>query len=164
MLPGDKNRLIPTLVVDVHRASHPNVKNGRTKAYKATNPLLPTVCYAVVMPKLPSIDAPDLLSATKKFPKTVVDDNPEDPIFWSTCYERVAVRDWLPLIGAPAPKQEAEAPQYASRAVQFHPHGGQSDFVWLPARTPHGVHRTCGEPDEIKKIPTRNILPLFFVL
>ena len=27
---------------------------------------------------------------------------------------------------------------YASRAVQFHPHGGQSDFVWPPARTPHG--------------------------
>ena len=27
---------------------------------------------------------------------------------------------------------------YESRAVQFHPHGGQSDFVWLPARTPHG--------------------------
>ena len=26
---------------------------------------------------------------------------------------------------------------YASRAVQFHPHGGQSDFVWLSARTPH---------------------------
>ena len=26
---------------------------------------------------------------------------------------------------------------YASRAVQCHPHGGQSDFVWLPARTPH---------------------------
>ena len=22
--------------------------------------------------------------------------------------------------------------------VQFHPHGGQSDFVWLSARTPHG--------------------------
>ena len=28
--------------------------------------------------------------------------------------------------------------RYASRAVQFHPHGGQSDFVWLPARTPRG--------------------------
>jgi len=27
---------------------------------------------------------------------------------------------------------------YASRDVQFHPHGGQSDFVWLPARTHHG--------------------------
>ena len=28
----------------------------------------------------------------------------------------------------------------ASRAVQFHPHGGQSDFVWLSARTPHGAY------------------------
>ena len=27
---------------------------------------------------------------------------------------------------------------YASRAVQLHPHGGQPDFVRLPARTPHG--------------------------
>ena len=27
---------------------------------------------------------------------------------------------------------------YAPRAVQSHPRGGQSDFVWLPARTPHG--------------------------
>ena len=27
---------------------------------------------------------------------------------------------------------------YQARAVQFHPRGGQSDFVWLPARTPHG--------------------------
>ena len=46
------------------------------------------------------------------------------------------------------------------RAVQFHPHGGQFDFVWLsPHVRPMG--RTCGEPDEIKKIPTRKILPLF---
>ena len=29
---------------------------------------------------------------------------------------------------------------YASRAVQFHPHGGQFDFVWLSARTPHGAY------------------------
>ena len=29
---------------------------------------------------------------------------------------------------------------YAPRAVQFHPHGGQSDFVWLSARTPHGAY------------------------
>ena len=27
---------------------------------------------------------------------------------------------------------------YALRAVQFHPHGGQPDSAWLPARTPHG--------------------------
>ena len=38
--------------------------------------------------------------------------------------------------------------KYAPRAVQFHPHGGQFDLVWLSARTP-------------RKIPTRNILPLF---
>ena len=31
-----------------------------------------------------------------------------------------------------------DADLYVSRAVQFHPHvGGQSDFVWLSARTPH---------------------------
>ena len=29
---------------------------------------------------------------------------------------------------------------YAPRAVQFHPHGGQPDFVWLPARTPNGAY------------------------
>ena len=36
---------------------------------------------------------------------------------------------------------------YASRAVQFHPHGGQFDFVWLPARAMHphgGCISTCG--------------------
>ena len=27
--------------------------------------------------------------------------------------------------------------RYAPRAVQFHPHGGQFDFVWLSARAPH---------------------------
>ena len=26
---------------------------------------------------------------------------------------------------------------YASRAVQLHPHGGQPDFAWFSARTPH---------------------------
>ena len=30
--------------------------------------------------------------------------------------------------------------RYASTAVQFHPHGGQFDFVWLSARTPHGAY------------------------
>ena len=32
------------------------------------------------------------------------------------------------------------AVQYASQAVQFHPDGGQFDFVWLSARTPHGAY------------------------
>ena len=50
--------------------------------------------------------------------------------------------------------------KYASRAVQFHPHGGQSDFVWPPARTPHAgwALSTCGESDEIKK----NTHPKYF--
>ena len=112
VLPGDKNRLVPTLEVDVHRASHPNVKNGRTQAYKSTDPELPTVCYSVVMPLPPAPDAPDLLAAAKKFPKTVVDDNPEDPIFWSTCYERVKVTEWLPLIGG-VEKVVAVKPAYS---------------------------------------------------
>ena len=32
--------------------------------------------------------------------------------------------------------------RYALRAVQFHPDGGQFDFVWLPTRTthPHGAY------------------------
>ena len=33
--------------------------------------------------------------------------------------------------------RDEERVRYAARAVQFHPHGGQSDFVWLPARTMH---------------------------
>ena len=36
-----------------------------------------------------------------------------------------------------------------------HPNGGQFDFVWLSARTPHGNYapwgRTRGEPNKIKK-------------
>ena len=35
-------------------------------------------------------------------------------------------------------KADGDVPAYAPRAVQFHPHGSQSDFVWLSARTPHG--------------------------
>ena len=39
-----------------------------------------------------------------------------------------------------APSWTARCHRYASRAVQFNPHGGQSDFVWLSARTPHGAY------------------------
>ena len=42
----------------------------------------------------------------------------------------------------PRPAADSGLLRYASRAVQFHPDGGQVDFVWLPARTmhPHGAH------------------------
>ena len=38
---------------------------------------------------------------------------------------------------------QTRAPGYAPGAVQLHPHGGQSDSVRLPARTPHGAYVWC---------------------
>ena len=57
---------------------------------------------------------------------------PADPVAVQAVaiFERVAAYGSSPHSGAPFA-------MYASRAVQFHPHGGQSDFVWLSARTPH---------------------------
>ena len=57
-----------------------------------------------------------------------------------------------------AQKRKMGTPQ---RAVQLHPHGGQSDFVWLSARTmrPHVGLNTCGGPNEIKK---KNTHPKWF--
>ena len=54
---------------------------------------------------------------------------------------------------------------YTPRAVEFHPHGGQSDFVWLPARTTHRgcIVRVVSQTTS-RKIPTRNVLPLCFVI
>ena len=47
------------------------------------------------------------------------------------------------------------------QAVRFHPHGGQSDFVWHTARTAYGAY-TWGEPDEVKKnTHPENITALF---
>ena len=34
-------------------------------------------------------------------------------------------------------------PRYTARAVQFHPSGGQFDFVWLSTRTPHAAYVWC---------------------
>ena len=53
---------------------------------------------------------------------------------------------------------------YASWAVQFHPHGGQFDFVWLPARTldapPWGV-RVVRPTKSKKNTHPKNITALF---
>lgn len=99
-LPGDGNRLLPVQVaITVHRAAIPNpdADADPAMALASTNPALKTVCYGVKPRKPPAADDPDLLSAAKLHPKTIVDDNPEDPIFWSTCYDRVIVKEWLPL-------------------------------------------------------------------
>ena len=63
----------------------------------------------------------------------------------------------------PTLPQAPTTPPYASRARQFDPDGGQFDFVWLsPHVRPMGVHRTCGEPDEIRRnTHPKNIAPLF---
>ena len=52
-------------------------------------------------------------------PKMVVDDNPEDPIFWSTCLERVKIREWLPLQGAE--NVPTHPPAYASHRGRANP-------------------------------------------
>ena len=48
----------------------------------------------------------------------------------------------IAFVGMSLPNIDSEATtvawaEYASRAVHFHPNGGQFDFVWHPARTPH---------------------------
>merc|ERR1719506_324567 len=65
----------------------------------ATSPSKQKVGYGVVPRPLPAANAPDLLAEAKLHPKTIVHDNPKDPVFWSTCYDRVKIREWLPLIG-----------------------------------------------------------------
>ena len=70
-LPGDGNRLIPQIKVNVYRASHPAPSNSANYT-ASTNPKLPTVCYGVKRRALPAADSPDLLSDAKIHPKIVV--------------------------------------------------------------------------------------------
>lgn len=100
-LPGEGQRLMPTLFVTAHRASVALLPGtDASTATASTNPKLQTVCYGLKPRPPPAANDPDLLAAAKIHPKTIVKDNPEDPIFWSTCYDRVVIKDWLPLINA----------------------------------------------------------------
>ena len=89
---------------DPKYASTPETKPAtveeRAEAIKSTNPDLQMSCYTVEPRSPPDADANDLLAATKLHPKTIVSNNPSDPIFWSTCYDRVKITEWLPLLGA----------------------------------------------------------------
>lgn len=103
-LPGDGIRLLPQgVAVSVHRSvvkvELPTDVNAAL-AVASTNPLLNMSCYGVEPRPVPAADDPDLLSGAKLHPKLIVDDNPQDPVFWSTCYDRVIVKQWLPLLGA----------------------------------------------------------------
>ena len=63
------------------------------------------------------------------------------------CTSLRALSVWVPTPSTTAPASPrstcrvvsaSSVPRYASRAVRHHPNGGQFDFVWLPAHTPHG--------------------------
>jgi hypothetical protein len=112
-LPGTGNRLLPADVdVTVHRSSVPLDLGPNTtfeEAIASTNPALKTVCYGVLPRKVPAANDPDLLANAKLHPKTIVDDNPEDPIFWSTCYDRVVIREWLPLLNEAGAREDTNA-------------------------------------------------------
>ena len=111
-LPGSSNRLLPVDThIDVHRASVPlDLEPGALqKALASTNPALPTVCYGVLPRKVPAANDPDLLANAKLHPKTIVNDNPEDPIFWSSCYDRVVIKEWLPLLKELAGREDSDA-------------------------------------------------------
>ena len=114
-LPGDGQRLMPTVFVTAHRASVPPLPGTHASNVTAsTNPKLQTVCYGVRPRPPPAADASDLLSAAKIHPKTIVDNNPEDPIFWSTCYDRVVIKNWLPLRG-----EEGDSDDYKTNGVPY---------------------------------------------
>eukprot|EP00040_Diaphanoeca_grandis_P026972 m.152243 g.152243 ORF g.152243 m.152243 type:complete len:1731 (-) comp30797_c0_seq1:210-5402(-) len=100
-LPGNGTRVLPQAVITAHRSSVPlqleKTNTTMKEAIASTNPALKTVCYGVVPRPVPAANDPDLLAGAKLHPKTIVNDNPEDPIFWSTCYDRVIIKEWLPL-------------------------------------------------------------------
>ena len=92
-LPG-QGRLFPAEEVRVHRAWLP----GSRETPSRTAPAKQMACYGLQARQVPSADDPDVLANTKRHPYLVEPNNPEDPIFYSTCYIRALVRDWLPLL------------------------------------------------------------------
>ena len=72
---------------------------------------------------------------------------PADP---SQTYRHDGWTAWGHWLGTGTAAHQKNTP-YVPRSVQYHPYGGQFDIVRLSARTPHGVHRTCGEPGRLTK-------------
>ena len=80
--------------VTVHRAEYARQGTAPPSAQSATKPM---ACYGLEARAPPAANAADLLVQTKKHPMQVVVDNPEDPIFYSTCLVQDVVKEWLPL-------------------------------------------------------------------
>ena len=96
-LPGaDGTRLLAVESVNVHKA---NIADAAAPAPAQTEPRKPMVCYGVQMKDAPAADDPNILADTKQHAFKVVVDNPEDPVFFSTCYTRSIIKKWYPLEG-----------------------------------------------------------------
>ena len=93
-LPG-QGRLFSADEVRVHRARLPGPEGVplRTDAGKQMT------CYGLEARQPPEATDPDVLAEAKNHPYQTVTSNPEDPIFYSTCYVRAIIKEWLPVEG-----------------------------------------------------------------
>ena len=55
----------------------------------STSDVIPMSCYGVKSRAPPAADDPDVLQQTKLHARQMVTNNPEDPVFYSTCFVRV---------------------------------------------------------------------------
>ena len=94
-LPGQGERLFAAASVHVHRAASPLVPREAPFAAAKTRP--PMACYGVQLRPPPAANDPNVLIEAKKHAMQLVVDNPEDPIFYSTCFVRALIKSWLPL-------------------------------------------------------------------
>ena len=93
-LPGKGTRLLPHAAeIAVHRNRFPTP----SAVPSATDSMMPMTCYGVQARELPAADDPNVLAETKKHPMQIVVDNPEDPIFYSSCLVREVAKVWMPL-------------------------------------------------------------------
>ena len=104
-LPGE-GRLFPADEVRVHRARLP----GSRETPSRTAPAKQMACYGVQARQVPSADDPNVLTSTKLHPYLVEPNNPEDPIFHSTCFVRAIVREWLPLLNETSSSEPSAPP------------------------------------------------------
>lgn len=90
-LPGENERVLPiSTVVHVHRARAPS-PNPSSATEKR-----PTVCYGV-QPRPKGTSGEELLAASKKHEFLIAPTNPQDPIFYSSCYSYDVIKTWLPI-------------------------------------------------------------------
>ena len=93
-LPGKGERLMPHAEVAVHRDKLPT----NTSVPSASDAKMPMTCYGLQAREVPAANDPNVLAETKKHPMQIVTDNPEDPIYYSSCLVREVERVWMPVL------------------------------------------------------------------